>query len=116
LTLPPYCRLRLQSMVADLVGTFKRIDPAFYADIGRKLCHHRAMEPRTPLDDIKAAAAAYKRAKAAYEKAQAVLADAVVAGLRAGERPADVSRASEWDREYNRRLKKKADERDAAGG
>ena len=74
------------------------------------------MEPAVTLDDIKAAAAAYKRTKAAHEKAQAALAALVVAGLRSGLRPADVSRASEWDREYNRRLKTKADERDAAGG
>jgi predicted RNA-binding protein associated with RNAse of E/G family len=72
------------------------------------------MESAAPIDDVKAAAAAYKRTKAAHEKAQAALADAVVAALRAGERPADVSRASGWDREYNRRLKTKADERDNA--
>lgn len=71
------------------------------------------MDDDTPLGKVKAAAAAYKRAKTAYEKAQAALAEAVVAALRAGERPADVSRTSGWDREYNRRLKKKADE--AAG-
>ena len=68
------------------------------------------MEEDTPLGRIEAAARAYKRAKAAYEKAQAVLAEAVVAALRVGERPADVSRTSGWDREYNRRLKKRADE------
>lgn len=68
------------------------------------------MDDDTPLGKVKAAAVAYRRAKAAYEKAQAALADTVVAALRGGERPADVSRTSGWDREYNRRLKKKADE------
>lgn len=72
------------------------------------------MDTDSPIDQIKAAAAAYKRTKAAHEKAQAALAEAVVAALRAGERPADVSRASGWDREYNRRLKAKADAADAA--
>jgi hypothetical protein len=72
------------------------------------------MDRGTNLDEVKAAAAVYRRTKAAHDKAQAALADAVVAALRSGERPADVSRASEWDREYNRRLKKKADEADAA--
>jgi len=71
------------------------------------------MEEDTPLARLDAAARAYRRAKAAYEKAQAVLAEAVVAALRAGERPADVSRTSGWDREYNRRLKKRADEADS---
>lgn len=71
------------------------------------------MDTDNPLDKVKAAAAAYKRTKTAHDKAQAVLAEAVVAALRAGERPADVSRTSGWDREYNRRLKRKADEADA---
>jgi len=71
------------------------------------------MDTHDPIDQIKADAATYKRAKANYEKAQAALAASVVAGLRAGKRPADVARASEWDREYNRRLKAKADREDA---
>jgi hypothetical protein len=72
------------------------------------------MDTDSPIDQVKTAAAAYKRTKAAHEKAQAALADAVVNALRAGERPADVSRASGWDREYNRRLKAKADAADEA--
>ncbi|MFL5911240.1 MAG: hypothetical protein ACJ768_11790 [Gaiellaceae bacterium] len=74
------------------------------------------MDTSNPIDQVKAAAAAYKRTKAAHEKAQSTLADAVVAALRAGERPADVSRASGWDREYNRRLKTKADSAEAPSG
>ena len=70
------------------------------------------MNEDTPLAKVSAAVAAYKRTKAAHEKAQAALAREVVAALRAGQRPADVARASEWDREYNRRLRKKADELD----
>jgi hypothetical protein len=72
------------------------------------------MDTDDPIDKVKAAAHAYKRTKAAHEKAQAALAAEVVAALRAGKRPADVARASDWDREYNRRLKAKADAEDAA--
>lgn len=84
------------------------------ADKVRNLCHHAHMDTDDPIDQIKAAKAVYKRTKAAHDKAQAALAAAVVAALRAGKRPADVARASEWDREYNRRLKGKADKADAA--
>jgi hypothetical protein len=83
------------------------------ADTVRNLCHHAHMDTDDPIDQIKAAAAAYRRTKAAHDKAQAALANAVVTALRAGKRPADVSRASGWDREYNRRLKAKADEAEA---
>lgn len=68
------------------------------------------MDANDPIDHVKAAAAVYKRTKTAHEKAQTTLAEAVVAALRSGSRPADVSRASGWDREYNRRLRKQADE------
>jgi hypothetical protein len=71
------------------------------------------MDTDDPIDQINAAKAVYKRTKTAHEKAQEQLAKAVVNALRAGKRPADVARASEWDREYNRRLKKAADEADA---
>lgn len=73
------------------------------------------MDTDNPIDQIKTAVTAYKRTKTAHEKAQTALAEAVVAALRAGKRPADVARASEWDREYNRRLKAKADREDALG-
>ena len=72
------------------------------------------MNTGTPLAKVAAAAATYKRTKAAHDKAQAALVEAVVAALDAGERPADVSRASGWDREYNRRLKKRFDEGSSA--
>jgi hypothetical protein len=71
------------------------------------------MDITDPLAQVKVAAATYKRSKAVHEKNQATLAAAVVAALRAGVRPADVARASEWDREYNRRLKNAADAADA---
>ena len=71
------------------------------------------MDTTDPLAQVKAAAATYKRSKAIHEKNQAALAAAVVAALRSGARPADVARASEWDREYNRRLKTAADKADA---
>jgi hypothetical protein len=71
-------------------------------------------QQESPLAKVKTSAAAYRRAKAAYERAQAKLAEDVVAALRAGERPADVARTSEWDREHIRRLRKKADEAEQA--
>lgn len=72
------------------------------------------METTDPTDQLKAAATAYKRAKTTYEKAQVALRDAVVKALRSGVRPTDVAEISGWDREYNRRLKKKADEAESA--
>lgn len=83
------------------------------ADTVGNLCHHPHMDTDDPIAKIKAARQVYKRTKTAHEKAQATLAEAVVEALRAGRRPADVARASEWDREHNRRLKAKADEADA---
>ncbi len=57
--------------------------------------------------------ARYSRAKDRYEALRDELRTAVVAELRKGGRPADLSRDSGWDREYLRRIKKAADEQDA---
>jgi hypothetical protein len=82
------------------------------ADTVRNLCHHPGMDTDDPIAKVKAARRAYDRTKAAHDRSQTTLAEAVVEALRAGKRPADVARASEWDREYNRRLRTKADQAD----
>jgi len=71
------------------------------------------MTSRQEHPEVKAIAARYERAKSRYEGVRDELRAAVVAKLRAGARPADLSRDSGWDREYLRRLKKAADEEDA---
>jgi len=67
------------------------------------------MVARQEHPEVRALAARYDRAKTRYEELRDELRAAVVAELRAGARPADISRASGWDREYLRRLKAAAD-------
>jgi hypothetical protein len=63
--------------------------------------------------EVKAIASRYERAKSRYEELRDELKAAIVKELRAGARPADLSRASGWDREYLRRIKATADKDDA---
>lgn len=82
------------------------------ADSVRSLCHHRVMTSKQEHPEVKAIAGRYERAKTQYEKLRDELKVVVVKELRAGARPADLSRASGWDREYLRRIKAAADKAD----
>jgi methylmalonyl-CoA mutase cobalamin-binding subunit len=62
----------------------------------------------TPEERIDAAASRYRRTKAAYEAARDELQNACVLAIDAKVKPVVVSRRSGWDREYIRRLVKRA--------
>jgi gamma-glutamyl:cysteine ligase YbdK (ATP-grasp superfamily) len=62
---------------------------------------------------LETAAHRYKRADDTLKAARDTLQAEAVAALRAGARPTDVARITEWSREYLRRLRDDADKRDA---
>lgn len=56
------------------------------------------------IEDLEIASARYHQAEAVYEEARKELAGAMLAALRAGERPADVAAKSPFTETYTRRL------------